>query len=104
MRLYPNPTKDIVYLDYDGNIDSLSIFDAKGNAILRIRPKEDSLDISMLAKGIYFLEIKDGDSVKRQQLYAIEQYLSYINGLIQMITSLQILADAKASPAFCASF
>ena len=71
--VYPNPTKDIIYISSKTNveIESLSIFDIKGNMIEFLTKNglanNHEIDLSHLKSGLYFLNIKTnkGESFKK---------------------------------------
>ena len=58
---YPNPVKDILYIQNKNNIFSLEIIDINGKIILSQidKAKEIQVDISAISKGIYFIKIQD---------------------------------------------
>lgn len=57
--LYPNPCKDILYIETDELIESITIFDVFGRNILHTSETFSSLDVSRLVKGVYFLKLND---------------------------------------------
>ena len=64
---YPNPAKDIIYFKNIANISKINIYDASGKLVKSETPKNNSLDISSLKIGNYFLEIKtDKKTIKSQ--------------------------------------
>ncbi|WP_299521693.1 T9SS type A sorting domain-containing protein [Winogradskyella sp.] len=65
IKLYPNPTSDKLRITSQRFIDGLKILDINGRMlkIFDISPIKDyTLDVSSLSKGIYFLEIRSGES------------------------------------------
>lgn len=63
-QIYPNPSKDYVMLEGLTGFGTISIFDANGRCLnkMEISTSDFSLDISNLSKGVYFIEIKFGES------------------------------------------
>ena len=67
--LYPNPTTDVL------NISSLtdfsdpiySVFDLSGKRVMNARLSSQSIDVSSLAQGNYFLRIFDNATIKTQR-------------------------------------
>jgi uncharacterized protein (TIGR02145 family) len=61
INLYPNPTKDFIYISNKENkIEKLQVFNLTGECLLsNIASKE--IDISLLSKGIYFIKIFGSD-------------------------------------------
>lgn len=53
--VYPNPTKDILYIKNSKNIQSLQIYNVEGR--LLIESEKQSLDLSQLSPGNYLLKI-----------------------------------------------
>lgn len=60
--IYPNPARDRIYIDNDIPLSHISIFDLTGNEIA-IRKKENPINVSELARGIYFLKIEMQEGV-----------------------------------------
>ncbi len=54
--LYPNPSMDIISLQFNSPMEEMYLYDLQGNFLMST--KERSLDISPLSRGIYFLKIK----------------------------------------------
>jgi len=62
--IYPNPAKDYIEIITSLKIEEANIFDAIGNTIFSIQPKNTqykNFDVSMLECGIYFVEIRNGN-------------------------------------------
>jgi len=77
ITIYPNPTKDHLYLKFDQNIltdISISIVDISGKDIFITNYKhidldnEKTLDLSFMKSGFYFLKIRNG---KKNLVYKI---------------------------------
>lgn len=67
IRVYPNPAKSIVNISLDeGIIDHITVVDISGKRVLFEMPNaiSASLDISALAKGMYFVKINSSDKEK----------------------------------------
>lgn len=63
ISIYPNPSKNILYLSYTNvNEGSFVISDMAGKTLLS-GPLSTSINISKLAKGIYMCRISEGDKV-----------------------------------------
>lgn len=59
VKLYPNPAKDILYIDAKENLNDLhvDIFAASGTRVLSVKSGSTSVDISRLQAGVYFVKI-----------------------------------------------
>ncbi len=62
LKIFPNPTQDILNLEYDGTlkIEQLNIFDFHGQ-LIRSLPFENrisQIDISTIPEGVYFIKIE----------------------------------------------
>jgi len=58
IRLYPNPTKDRLFIDSEfGVIEQLTVYDRTGRQVLKQTPQGNSINVSILSQGLYFLEI-----------------------------------------------
>ena len=72
IQIFPNPAKDklnIVVSDFKGN-GEISIFDITGKKVLskEVVNKKDVLDISLLTKGIYIIEIRYHNRIFKKRL------------------------------------
>ncbi len=67
--LYPNPTSDILNLgtvtDFDNPI--YTIFDASGKRVANAKLTSESIDVSYLAQGNYFLRVFDKNLIRTQR-------------------------------------
>ena len=70
LRYYPNPVRDILNIkwNYDDNISQISIYDTYGknsrNINISNSQSDVQIDMSMLAKGVYYLRINNKHSFK----------------------------------------
>lgn len=70
-NVYPNPTKDLIHIQSNAQINAIELYDLIGKKVLEEKPIENltekSLDISKLEPNIYLLKIKtaDGDESKK---------------------------------------
>lgn len=67
VTLYPNPTKEVMFLNTNLNINKLIVFDAVGKLVLESSQKSSRLNVSQLNNGNYFLQIiaEEGVVVKQ---------------------------------------
>jgi len=62
IQVYPNPTSDLLFIDSEFDvIQQLAVYDQMGRQILSVTPEENSIDVSFLPQGLYFLEITSGN-------------------------------------------
>ncbi|MCD9855843.1 S8 family peptidase [Epilithonimonas sp. JDS] len=59
MKIYPNPTKDVLSISSDKPIKSVEIYDVLGRLIKTETKK--NINVSQLAKGNYLVKVKTGD-------------------------------------------
>ena len=64
LKVYPNPTKDIVNISYKESIDKVEVYSMLGQRVLESQSSDTnvSLDLSQLASGTYMLKIVVGES------------------------------------------
>ena len=64
-KIYPNPVKEILYIKNVLDLKSIDLYNNLGQLILQF--KQESIDVSHLSKGLYFLQIntKAGIETKR---------------------------------------
>jgi len=60
IEVFPNPTNGLVKIQSERTVESIEVFDMKGNKKLQTFTNESQLDLSSLEKGIYFLKINTG--------------------------------------------
>ena len=58
ITIYPNPSSDYVFIEFDQEITDLKILNIEGRIIKKLRTVE-YINVSFLNKGIYFLKIND---------------------------------------------
>ena len=59
ISLFPNPSKDTVYINGLLEWTNISVYDLTGKEVIREFVK-DKIDISCLEKGIYIINLTDG--------------------------------------------
>ncbi|MEI8087773.1 MAG: T9SS type A sorting domain-containing protein, partial [Paludibacter sp.] len=57
VQLYPNPTKSIINLKSSHEIKSVELCDLSGKLIMKTIHPQNSVDVSSVQKGMYFLKI-----------------------------------------------
>ncbi len=63
VKIYPNPVNEILYLDTNENWTIADIYDISGKIMRSISLNGQSMDVSGLESGTYFIRLRDGDSV-----------------------------------------
>jgi uncharacterized repeat protein (TIGR01451 family) len=63
VNIYPNPVTDVLYLDTNENWSKADIYDIAGRIIRSVSLYGQSIDVSGLESGTYFVRLKDGDRV-----------------------------------------
>ena len=56
-EVYPNPTKDFIFIDCSVPIAKIQLIDLRGREVLLWNKKMEAYDISVLENGVYFLKI-----------------------------------------------
>lgn len=71
IELFPNPTKEFLNIKIDGYnlIDRISILDLQGRVLLSksINSKENTIDVSILKDGLYFIKAESGKKAIRSK-------------------------------------
>ena len=68
VKIYPNPTSTKVFISSDLSIQKLELYNLLGKRISEINPTQTSLDVSHLAKGLYYIKIKIDDKLISKKL------------------------------------
>ena len=63
VNIYPNPVTDILYLDTKDNWTKAEIYDVAGRIMRSASLNGQSIDVSGLESGTYFIRLKDGEKV-----------------------------------------
>ena len=61
ISLYPNPTSGVVYVTLDKSFDAV-VYNYQGQVVMRLDNNDGQIDMSNLAVGIYFVEIREGNN------------------------------------------
>jgi len=57
-KIYPNPIKDFLNIDSDFNLSNLKVYSLDGRLVKTINSPKNTVDLSGLNSGIYFLSLK----------------------------------------------
>ncbi|MEP6647465.1 MAG: GEVED domain-containing protein, partial [Saprospiraceae bacterium] len=60
LSVYPNPAQDVLNIQFDGKIQAIRIFSLEGKEWIfdKINDERNTIDISYLSQGIYFLSVQ----------------------------------------------
>lgn len=58
IKIYPNPTSDYFNIESEDNVEEIHIYDNLGRLIKIIVSPKNKIDITQLAKGIYYIKLK----------------------------------------------
>ena len=64
-KIYPNPTSDILFIDINDNIQSISVYNSNSQLMhgISFNKTNRSIDFSKLSDGIYFIKILTPDQI-----------------------------------------
>jgi len=67
IEIFPNPTKDVVYIKGLDAIKNVELFSITGQRVQYIENADDSIDINGLQAGLYFMKIttENGSTIKK---------------------------------------
>ena len=57
LKLYPNPATDKIYISSKKPLSALALYDVYGKLVLKKENNANSIDVSRLNSGVYFLEV-----------------------------------------------
>lgn len=57
IQIYPNPTKNIIHIKNNSEIEKITIFDYLGEKVLTQTQNNNEINVENLSKGIYLIEI-----------------------------------------------
>ncbi|MGB5981680.1 MAG: T9SS type A sorting domain-containing protein [Nonlabens sp.] len=62
-KVFPNPVRDVLYLDFETEIDEIKVYNTLGQLISQPEiTNQDTCDLSNLKTGLYLVEVKSGNS------------------------------------------
>jgi minor extracellular serine protease Vpr len=64
INIYPNPSRDELYINSKNTIEKATILSIDGKIIKSISNNTNTLDVSFLNPGMYFLNIKSNNTIK----------------------------------------
>lgn len=64
IKIYPSPAHDKIFLSESTNIKSIAVYNIRGELLLSSKMENNSIDISILKRGTYFLTIIKKDNHK----------------------------------------
>lgn len=64
-KLYPNPTAGKVYIASEESLEEVTVFDEQGRRIKIYVEDDNSLDLSGLSSGIYFVQLQNENGIKK---------------------------------------
>ena len=67
IKLFPNPTKDITYIESSESVESIKIFSNTGQLIF-ISLSNKEINLTDIAVGLYFIEIQTKNTTKHFQI------------------------------------
>ncbi len=64
LSIYPNPAKDVVYFDLENNQSKeIQIVNQLGKNVLSTSTNKQSIDISILDTGVYFIQVETAEAI-----------------------------------------
>lgn len=67
-KVYPNPVKDVLNIDFKTDNTLCEIFDMQGKMVLKLTSGNTQFNVSSLPKGIYTLKITDSGQTKTYKI------------------------------------
>lgn len=62
--IYPNPVTDRLTINYNGNIEQVLIRNVNGSLIGTYETTDNTIDVSTLPEGVYFMQLMTGDGAR----------------------------------------
>ena len=63
LTIFPNPATSIIYINYNAVIDSIQVYDMAGKMVMNKNNDLESLDVSGLGNGLYFMKVTTTEKV-----------------------------------------
>ena len=68
VRVYPNPVKDILYINSNAVVESVMIYDTVGKLIIKQTNTTGGIDVSGLRNGTYIIKIQTNTNITTQKI------------------------------------
>ncbi len=68
VRVYPNPVSDVLNIESDMPVESVTIYSTSGTAVLRESGEVSTIDVQHLPLGVYLLEAVTSGNIHRMKL------------------------------------
>lgn len=70
VKIYPNPTKDVIKIETNNTIKNIQLYDVQGRVLQTVMPNQNAaiIDVSAKATGIYFLKVTTANGTKTEKL------------------------------------
>jgi hypothetical protein len=67
--LYPNPSKSLINITVNHQpLEEATIYNHLGQKVLTAKPVNNTVDVSALKAGMYLVEVKSGNDLRRTKL------------------------------------
>jgi len=72
--IYPNPARDIMNISLEKNalIKEVTIFNQTGQKVFEGRPQNNTIDVSGLKRGIYFVKVNRDNGIVGEKLVVVK--------------------------------
>ncbi|WP_179349345.1 T9SS type A sorting domain-containing protein [Winogradskyella pacifica] len=69
LKIYPNPVSDNLFISKpNSEVLDVVLYDIYGNSVLQQKTIEESVDVSILTEGIYFIKISSANDTRIQKI------------------------------------
>ncbi len=67
LSIYPNPVNTNLYIDTEGTVENIQIFNLKGQLIIAVKDNAKTIDVSELSNGVYVIQVKTDLGIRRDR-------------------------------------
>lgn len=71
LSVYPNPSSDMIYFDSTEKIDAIDIYDVRGKLVMSCLNTSQSINISKLNSGIYFVKVSLNGKITTRKIIKV---------------------------------
>ena len=69
LKIYPNPVSDNLFISKpNSEVLDVVLYDVYGNSVLQQKTIEESVDVSILTEGVYFIKISSANGTRIQKI------------------------------------
>ena len=67
LTIYPNPVNDVLNIDFNGEINSIGVYNLSGELVIWQKTPETSINVGSLVAGFYIVEVLSDEGIQQRK-------------------------------------